>query len=138
LKNVLVIKLLLFVILSVCFVNCSRQKEVNGIVVSELLLIVSKEQNINYCKLLNEAIKGNVSSINKLALLEFYDGVAYDHSAVIVDLINLIGEDKFIQSIKTTSKEQKQIVIGCIFRTKSTTNSAQTLPPIPHQTLPLF
>jgi hypothetical protein len=26
----------------------------------------------------------------------------------------------------------------CIFRTKSTTNSAETLPPIPQQNLPLF
>ena len=103
-------KLLLFVILSMCFINCNRYKVINGIVVSELLLSVSKEQHINYCKLLSEAAKGNVNSIKQLALLKFYDAVGYDHSSVIVDLIEVIGEDKFIQSLTPINKEQKQII----------------------------
>jgi hypothetical protein len=93
-----------------CFFNCSRQKVINGIVVSELLLIVSKERHINYCQLLNEATKGNVTSIKQLALLEIYDGVGYDHGGVIVDLIELIGEDKFIQSLAAITNEQKRNV----------------------------
>lgn len=113
-KNVFVKKILLCVMLSVCFLNCSRQKVINGIEVSELLQIVSKEQHINYCKQLNEATKGDTTSIKQLALLEIYDGAGYDHGGVIVDLINIIGEDKFIQSLTTINKEQKQIVKGYI------------------------
>jgi len=106
-KKVFLNKLLLLVMLSVCFVNCNRHKSINGIVVSELLLIASNKQHINYCKLLEEATKGNVSSIKQITLLDFYDGVGYDHSVVIVNLINLIGEDKFIQSLGTINEEQK-------------------------------
>jgi hypothetical protein len=98
---------LLFLMLSVCFISCNRHKSVNGIVVSELLSIASNELQINYCKLLKEATKGNVFSIKQLSLLDFYDGVGYDHSLVIVDLIDFIGEDKFIQSLGTINEEQK-------------------------------
>lgn len=111
-KKRFVTKLLLFVILSMCFVNCSRSKSVNGIEVSELLFSVSKEQHINYCKLLNEATKGDVTSIKQLVLLRFYDASGYDHGSVIVDLIKIIGEDKFIKSLATINKEEKQIVKG--------------------------
>lgn len=100
-------KILLFAMLSFFFINCNRTRSVNGIVISELLLIVSNNQNINYCKILKEAIMGNTASIKKLTLLDFDDSVGYDHSVVIVDLIDSIGEDKFIQSIGTISKEQK-------------------------------
>ena len=111
-KKRFVTKLLLFVILSMCFINCSRSKSVNEIEVSELLLSVSKEQHINYCKLLNEATKGDVTSIKQLVLLRFYDASGYDHGSVIVDLIKIIGEDKFIKSLATINKEEKQIVKG--------------------------
>lgn len=89
-----------------CFACCGR-KVINDIEVSELLLIASKEQNIDYCKLLNESIKGNDSSIRQLALLKIYDGAGYDHGAVVVDLIDLIGEEKFMQSLGTINEKQK-------------------------------
>ena len=106
-------KKLLSIIVFVCFACCGS-KVINGIEVSELLLIASKEQNIDYCKLLNEAIEGNNSSIRKLALLKFYDGAGYDHGAVVVDLIELIGEDKFIYSLTTINDEQKKWIKGYI------------------------
>jgi hypothetical protein len=113
-KKVFVTKFLLFAVLSVCFTNCNRSKSVNGIVVSELLIIVSNGQGINYCKLLEKAINGDIGSIKQLSLLEFYDGIGYDHGSVIVDLIEIIGEDKFIQSLSTINKKQKQVIEGYI------------------------
>lgn len=112
-KKVFVKKLLLSIMLPVCLISCGN-KVINGIEVPELLLIASKKQNINYCKLLNESTKGNTASIRKLALLEISDGAGYEHGAVIVDLIEIIGEDKFIESLATMSKEQKQVVKGFI------------------------
>ena len=91
---------------------CWGNKEINGIEVSELLLVVSEEQNIDYCKLLNEATKGNESSIKEIALLDFSDGAAYDHGAVLVDLIEKIGEEKFVQSIKTINDSEKKWIKG--------------------------
>lgn len=100
-------KALLSIVLFMCFA-CSGHKEINGIEVSELLLIASKEQNIDYCKLLNEAFKGNDSSIRQLALLKIIDSAAYDHGAVLVELIEVIGEDKFIHSLTTINNDQKK------------------------------
>ncbi len=116
-KKISVKRILLFFALSVCLVFFSLwiylvsdtgDRYVNGIYVSELLLIVSQEQNIDYCKLLNKAIEGNDSSIKQLALLKIYDGAGYDHSAVVIDLVKLIGEDKFIYSLTSINDEQKK------------------------------
>lgn len=104
---------LLSIILLMCFA-CSGRKVINGIEVSELLVIASKEQKIDYCKLLKESIKGNDSSIRQLALLKINDGVGYDHGAVVVDLIEVIGEDKFINSLATINNEQKKWIKGSI------------------------
>jgi hypothetical protein len=121
-KKVFLKKILLSIVMLVCLVflalwiylvSDTGNRYVNKIYVSELLITVSKEKhNINYCKLLKEATKGNVSSVKQLTLLDFYDGVGYDHGAVIVDLINLIGEDKFIQSLGTLNEEQKSRIIS--------------------------
>lgn len=110
-KKISEIILLLLFVLFLCHA-CCRYKEINGIEVSELLLVVSEEQNIDYCKLLNEATNGNESSIKEIALLKIYDGAAYDHGAVLVDLIEKIGEDKFIQSIRTINNIEKKWIKG--------------------------
>jgi hypothetical protein len=122
-------KLLLFVVLPICSLillyallvyysyNSDRPKYVNGIYVSELAIIHSREQlKMNYCKLLKKATTKDANSIKQLTLLDFSSGAAsgYAHGAVIVDLIELIGEDKFIQSLSTISKEQKQVIKGYI------------------------
>jgi hypothetical protein len=128
-KKVFVKKLLLFVVLPICSVlllyavlvysayNSDKPKYVNGIYVSGLVIIHSREQHkINYCKLLKKATINDANSIKQLTLLDFSFGGAsgYAHGAVIVDLIEIIGEDKFIESIMTISKEQKQVVKGYI------------------------
>ncbi|MDR0560481.1 MAG: hypothetical protein LBG92_09930 [Prevotellaceae bacterium] len=43
-------------------------------------------------------------------MLEFYDGVGYEHGSVIVGLIEIIGEDKFIKSLETVTEKQKQVM----------------------------
>lgn len=100
-------KALLSIVLFMCFA-CSGHKEINGIEVSEILLTISKEQNIDYCKLLNKALKGDESSIRQFVLLKFYDSAGYDHGAVLVELIEVIGEDKFIHSLTTINNDQKK------------------------------
>lgn len=126
-QNVFIKKILLLIVVSLCFVlvlyavlvyyayNSDKPRYINGIYVSELVIIHSREkQKINYCKLLKKATNGDIGSIKQLSLLEFYDGVGYDHGSVIVDLIEIIGENKFIQSLETINKKQKQIIEGYI------------------------
>lgn len=103
---------LVSILLSVLFLagitNCSRSKVINGIHVSELLLVVANEQNTDYCKMLRKAIEGDIPSIRQLTLLDISDGASYDHGAVIVDLIELVGEDIFVQALESISTKQKE------------------------------
>ena len=93
--------------------SCNNKSEkVHGIDVSPLLTEVAKEQNIDYCKLLENALKGDTNSILQISLLEFYDGCGYDHGAVLVDLIQMIGEDTYIKSIRTTNEAQRYRILG--------------------------
>ncbi len=100
---------MLYSISLICFV-CCKGKVIRGIYVSESLLIVSEEQGIDYCKLLSKAVNGDDVSIMQLSILEFYESVGYDHGTVIVDLIEQIGENKFVHSFKIASTEQKNLV----------------------------
>lgn len=106
-------KIILYSISLICFV-CCKSKVISGIYVSESLLIVSEEQGIDYCKLLSKAVNGDDVSIMQLSILKIYESTGYDHGAVIVDLIERIGEDKFIHSLKIVSAEQKKLVKWCI------------------------
>ena len=106
-------KIILYSISLICFV-CCKSKVISGIYVSESLLIVSEEQGIDYCKLLSKAVNGDDVSIMQLSILKIYESTGYDHGAVIVDLIERIGEDKFIHSLKIVSAEQKNLVKWCI------------------------
>lgn len=112
-KTKFINKFSLFAILLILFTNCGN-RTINGIEVSELLLIVSKQQNINYCKLVYEATEGNQNSIKQLALLEINDGAGYDHGEVIVNLIEIIGEGKFLHSIGAIRDKEKWLIIGYI------------------------
>lgn len=109
-NNRLLSYFLRIIILLCVFLSCSRHKEIDGISVSEMLLIVSKEQSIDYCSILHDAVNGDSLSIRRLASLDFYDSIAYDHGAVLVDLIMLIGEDAFVQSLNSIGTEQKEQV----------------------------
>ena len=102
-------KFMFYSISLICFVGCGG-KVINGIDVSESLLVVSDEQGIDYCKLLSKAVNGDDVSIMQLSILKFYESVGYDHGAVIVDLIEHIGENKFIHSLKMASAEQKEMI----------------------------
>ena len=99
----------LYSIFLICFV-CCKGRVISGIYVSESLLIVSEGQGIDYCKLLSKAINGDDVSIMQLSILNFYESVGYDHGAVIVDLIEQIGENKFIHSFKIANTEQRNLV----------------------------
>ena len=113
-KTIFMNRLNFLLILLVTLVGCKNNSVVNGIEVSELLIISANNQHVNYRKLLRESTEGNAKSTKELALLKFYDASGYDHGAVIVDLIDLIGEDKFIQSLSMINKKQKKDIEGYI------------------------
>jgi len=113
-KKVYLVKLTFFSLFFLLFANCHRHKVVNGIEVSVILLSTAKENKVDYCNLLKEAIEGSEKSIRELTLLIFYEAAGYDHGSVIVDLIEVVGEDKFTKSLMRLSPEEKQLVKGYI------------------------
>lgn len=92
------------------FHSCSNECSVSGIKVSELLSTSSKEKGINYCTLLDNAANGNEIAIREISLLEFNDATGYDQGEVIVDLILVLGEEKYIKSIASISKKEKILI----------------------------
>lgn len=111
-KKVLITLVSLFLML---YGSCNKKSvKVHGIDVSPLLTEVAKEQNIDYCKLLENALKGDTNSILQFSLLEFYDGCGYDHGAVLVDMIQMIGEETYIKSIRTTNEAQRYQILSYI------------------------
>jgi hypothetical protein len=122
-------KTLLFAILSVCFALSlfiiyiyfilvhigDGDRTVNDIHVPGMLSFLSwKYYKINYSKLLEKAMMDDEKSIRRLVLLNFDGANGYAHGAVIVDLIEIIGEDKFIQSLTTIHSEPKRNVTSHI------------------------
>ena len=93
-------------------ISCENNRctSIADIEVSELLLISSNKQDYNYCELLKKAVVEDKNSIKELSLLEFYDAVGYDHGSVIVDLILLIGETKYIDAIKDITPKEKSTI----------------------------
>jgi len=88
---------------------------VNGIRVPGILCFNCWENyKINYSKLLEKATINDAKSIKRIVLLDFDGAYSYHHGGVIVDLIGIIGEDKFIQSLTTISSEQKRNVTAYI------------------------
>jgi len=81
---------------------------VNGILVTSYLIDNASLRLINYRGLLERATKNDAKSIKKLTLLEFHNGIGYDHGTVIVSLIETVGEDNFIQSLTRINNEQKR------------------------------
>ena len=73
-----------------------------------------KRRGIDYCEILSTATKGDEESIRELLLLEIYDAAGYDHGAVIVDLIKIVGEDKVIRAIEAMNCEQKTSITSYI------------------------
>lgn len=110
------------------FHSCNTKCNVDGIEVSELLLTVSSEKSYNYCSSLENAIKGNKNSVKELALLEFNDSSGYDHGTVLVELVEKIGEKKFINAISLIhSKDKNKILeyleVGIIYNENESLNN---------------
>lgn len=110
--------------LLICFIAASfwvylisktGSKVVNGIFVSELLIVVSEERfGIDFCRLLEKATTNDTNAIKQLTLLEFYDSASYEHGEIIVSLIELIGEEEFIHIFADANDEQKKRITATI------------------------
>lgn len=98
-----------FIVLIFLF-SCNPQCKVENIEVSELLMVSSTDKKYNYCELLEKSIKKDEPSIKEISLLNFDNAVCYDHGSILVDLINNIGEEKYIKALKELNIKEKNKV----------------------------
>ena len=96
-----------YLVIFLQFLSCNSPCNVNNIEVSELLLIKSKENAYPYCSLLENSIEGDENAIRELSVLDFFDSAGYDHGAVLVDLIGILGEKEFINAIAAVDKKER-------------------------------
>ena len=100
-------------LLSLFIASCNNRAN-NELKIPELLLLYTKENSIDYRDMLNNAISGDLVAIREFSLQNFRDAVAYDHGCLLLDLINVIGEETFIMALNAISDKQKIVVKGYI------------------------
>lgn len=89
--------------------------KVDGIEVSELLSLYAFENcDVDYCDLLSDATDKKREAIRKISLLDISGDAFYDHGCVIVDLIDEIGEEKYIESLGALTWEEERKICDCI------------------------
>ena len=95
----------------------TKDENVNGIIVyRELSEIAEKERNINYCELLRGATLGDTAQIREFSTMDCFDGEsAYTHGEYIVDLIDIIGDDIFISSMRNVGIDDRSHVRSYIY-----------------------
>lgn len=93
---------LLFVIL---FFGCQKTNyvKVESIEVPEVLIVSKK----NYKKLVIEAKRGDINSINEMLSLDFGSDMQFYNGIVVMQIIDEIGEDLFIKKINRYSNYEK-------------------------------
>ncbi|MFN5428963.1 MAG: hypothetical protein ACK5BO_13130 [Bacteroidota bacterium] len=61
----------------------------------------------DYILKLNSAVKGDTSSLNNLIRYsDLYDGAAYEHGWVLIELMRKIGDDSFASALKKMNQSQ--------------------------------
>lgn len=111
-NNTRLVYLIFISLLFVCCIN-SNVKTISGIKVSVQVLVVSSEHGFNYEKTLKSALNGNDCDLKKISTLDFFDtSVGYDHGAILVEIINEIGEDRFLIAVNDCDRREKIILKG--------------------------
>ena len=104
-----------FLIIVFSLISCQSKKcGINKTEVSVLLLETANERNIDYCKILELAKSNDEFAIKQMSLLEFENAVGYDHGTILVELITLIGEEKYISSLKNINTIEKKNVFSYV------------------------
>lgn len=99
-----------YLLLTVILISCKQSYEVHGIVVSESLAAHTYDKEYDYKELLLASINGDKASIRQFSTLPTNDGTGYEHGAVLVDLVELIGEGQYIEALGSLKKQDKRVI----------------------------
>lgn len=95
------------IIICCLFINCNNVQNCDKSYVSKYLIDYSNERDYSYCELIDKSLDNNVNSIREFSLLNFSDGMTYEHGVVILEIINKVGENQFLKAIDNISVTEK-------------------------------
>ena len=98
---------LLFSLLSCNLDNCSSKLNFK---LDYHLFDDIKVKNRSYCDLVNDSFSGDKSAIKDLSTLQLYDFASYQHGGVILQLIEKMGEQDYVESLVGLNQEEKVIL----------------------------
>lgn len=74
------------------------------------LLAKANNYGYPYCNLIEKSLGGDSEAIKDLSLLSFDAGFAYEHGAVLIEVIDSVGEDEYARLLKQLpEKERKEV-----------------------------
>lgn len=68
--------------------------------------------HIDYVNVVKRASEGSEKDIYLLCSLQFDGAYGYDHGSVLVDIIDILGEDKCVDMMKDINKQQAEYFDG--------------------------
>lgn len=103
-------KILSIIIICVFITSCEKKCTINGIEIGHLIISNAEAKGINYCELVEKSLQNDRHSIKQLSLLNFENSVGYEHGEIMVRLINILGEQKFINALDNVNKNEKNMI----------------------------
>ncbi len=105
-KIVLLLNLIIFVLIS-----CTEGCNVKGIEVSQEIIDGGNMNGIDYCFLYKKALDGDSSSIKDFSTIETFEGgFIYAHGVYLIRLIDRVGDDYYVKTIKGINNRQKALI----------------------------
>ena len=106
-KSIAYILLAAFLVGSCSQNNCESRFDFK---LSSQLLAKASDKDYSYCNLIEQSLNGKSEAIKNLSLLSFDAGFAYEHGAVLIEVIDSIGEDEYARLIMELPEEERKEV----------------------------
>lgn len=94
--------------------SCMQKNCGTNIEIPESVLRIANEYNYDYCNLLKMSQARDQKAIRQFSLLHFSDGVSYEHGAVLIDLLDQLSENYYLNTIQSFSKDQRIVVYSSL------------------------
>lgn len=98
----------LFVLLALYSCNSDNCSKNLGFKLDYHLFDDINVNNKSYCQLVNDALEGNKEAILDLSKVNVSDFASYQHGAVLIEVIDKITLDKYLEIVSTVSDKDKR------------------------------
>lgn len=111
-KITVVLVALMIGIVSCNNINCS--KEIGVQLDHHLFAHINIDDN-SYCDIAINAMKGDQQAIASLSKIDVHDGASYQHGAVLIEVIDKISEEKYLQVVNSFDKKEKMLIFYSVW-----------------------